>query len=32
MLSSLTGKEKDVTKKIHYVYSAMKIEDAEAFG
>jgi len=32
MLSSLNGKEKDVTKKIYYVYSNMKIENTGALG
>jgi len=31
-LSSLKGKEKDVTKKIYYVYSTTKIEDREVLG
>jgi len=32
MLSSLTGEEKDVNKKIYDIYSTMKIEDTEALG
>jgi len=30
MLSSLKGKEKDVSKKNYYIYSTTKTEDTEA--